>query len=270
MLGGGDQAQRLHAAQHQQLATPGTLGVDHGVGPDRVLRQAGQHGRFGQAQRRQRLAEVHLGRRAEAVRALPQVDLVHVQLEDLVLAQLALDLQRQQRLLDLALGRAPGRQEEGARHLLRDGGRTLGHAPRQIGQCGAQQAADADAEVITELRVLDGQHGLLQPRRHLRDGHEDAPLAAEGGNLHAVGREHLQVLARLVVGDLGQRRQVAPVPGGGGTECQCAQQGGACQQHQQGRQDQAARCTAVAPLPHGVSSYSVEPSPLSFTTRICG
>ena len=202
-----------HARQHDALALGGALQVDQRVGEGGVLRQAGQHGRLGQAQRGQRLAEVGVGRGGEAVAARTEVDLVHVQLEDLRLAQLPFDLQRQQGLLDLALGREALRQEKGARHLLGDGRRALAQSAGELRGHRAGQAFEVDAAVLVEACIFHRQHGLLHQQRDLVDGHELPALRAELRNLDAIGGEHLQRLARLVGGDRRQRRQLRPIPG---------------------------------------------------------
>ena len=75
---------------------------------------AGERGALGQRQLRRGLLEVELRRRADAVDAVAEVDLVQVQLEDLVLRVLLLDPDRQRQLLELAArssgrtGRGPG------------------------------------------------------------------------------------------------------------------------------------------------------------------
>src|SRR5438128_5234588 len=71
------------------------------------------------------LAEVGMGGGLHPVRAVPEVDLVEVQLQNLLLAQDLLHLQGQERLLRLALEVPLGRQEERARQLLCDGAGAL-------------------------------------------------------------------------------------------------------------------------------------------------
>ena len=214
-----DDAGGHHALQHGVLALGGAGQVGDRVGIAGVLRQASQHRRLGDRQRGQRLAEVGVGRGGKAVGPLAEVDLVHVELQDLVLAQLALDLQRQQGLFELALGRAPRRQKEGARHLLGDGGRPLAHAAGGCGHQRPQHAFGVDAAVLAKARVLHRQQGLLHQQRDLGDRHKLPPLAAELGDLDAVCGVDLQGLARLVVGDAVQRRQLRGVPGHRRQQC---------------------------------------------------
>ena len=213
LLSLGDGTGGQHAQQHRVLALGGACQVGDRVGITRVLRQAGQHRRFGQAQGRQRLAEVGIGGGGKTVSALAEVDLVHVQLQNLVLAQLALDLQGQQRFFQLALGRQPGRQEKRPRHLLGDGGRALAQTPGGGGQQRAQHAFGVDAQMLAEACVLHRQQRLLQLQRDGADRHKLPALGAKLGDLHAVGGDHLQRLAWLVAGDPIQRRQLRRVPG---------------------------------------------------------
>jgi hypothetical protein len=210
-----------HPVQHPVLAPGGRRVVDDGVGVDRVLLQAGQHRGLRQVELRQRLAEVDLRGGAVAVGALAQVDLVQVELQDAVLAQLAFQLPGNQRFLQLAFDGAPRAQEEGARHLLRDGAGAAADAAGGVRPGGARHPLEADAVVVVELVVLHRQHGVLQQLGRLRDGHEDAPLGAELRNLGAIGRQHLQVLARPVGGGLVQWGQIVPVPGGHEGQHQC-------------------------------------------------
>ena len=273
-LGFGDGAGALHAPQHPFLALARSGCVGHRVGVNGVLRQAREHGDLGRGQRGQWLAEVHLRGGAKAVGALAQVDLVEVQLQDLVLAELPFQLHRDQRFLDLAFTRAAGAEEKGARHLLGDGGSTLRRAAFEVGPGGAHQAAQADAAMFVKARVFHREHGLLQGLRHLCDRQVQTPFAAELGNLHAVGRQHLQVLARPVVGGLVQRWQVVPVPPCSGGQRQHGGCDHAQRQQEQGAQDDEAtrpgRRHALGPGGHGSNSNSAVPSARSDTSLICG
>ena len=156
----------------------------------------------------QLLAEVDLRRRREAVRALAQVDLVHVELEDLVLGQGLFDLPGQQRFVDLALQGLFAGQEEVARHLLRDGRGALARAAGQVVQRGAHDADVVDAAMLVEAVVLDRQHRLFHDLRDVLDAHQVAPLLAEFADQHVVGGKDPQRNLRPVVGQRIERRQV--------------------------------------------------------------
>ena len=88
----GDEFQFVHATQDVQLAGPGALWINHGVIGRRRLGQAGQHRRLGDIHLGQGLAVVDLRGRGEPVRALPQENLIDVQLEYFVFGKAGLDL----------------------------------------------------------------------------------------------------------------------------------------------------------------------------------
>jgi hypothetical protein len=100
--GGVQVAQRVHALQDVLLAHGGTFAVGHRVVRGGRLGQAGQHCGLGHRQLVERLVEIHRRCRRKAVGALAQVDLVHVQLQDLVLAVRGLQLVGEQDLHELA------------------------------------------------------------------------------------------------------------------------------------------------------------------------
>jgi hypothetical protein len=107
--------------------------------------------------------------------------------------------------------------------------------------------------------------------RHLLDGHEDAALAAELRDLDAVGGQHLQVLARLVVGDLVQRRQVAASTTAGRASSSAPSSSTPASTSASSVNRKAAlRRRAPAGRSRLRSRNSAEPSPLSLTSRICG
>ena len=199
-----------HALQDQLLARVRLFRIADRVVARGILRQAGQHGHFRDRQFGQGLAEIRLRRAAEAERALAQVHLVHVQLEDLLFRQGRLDLQGQHDFIELARSDFFARQEEVARHLHGDGGAAaVAEAVAQVRQHGAAGAHEVDAVVFVEAAVLDGQQGLLHHFRHLGDGHEVAVLLAEFADQHIVGRVHAQGNLRLVIRDdvqVGQAR----------------------------------------------------------------
>jgi hypothetical protein len=203
-----EEVRLAHAPEDVALALDRARRVDHRVEARRRLRQPREHGRLGSAQLREWLVEVGARRRGEAVRALAEVDLVQIQLEDLLLAQRVLDAQREQDLDDLARVGALVRQEELARELHRDRARTLLLAAgEQVRHRGARHADRVDADVLEEAGVLGGEHGVLHHLRHVLDVHEGASLLAELADQLAVGRVHAQRNARTVVEHRVERRQ---------------------------------------------------------------
>ena len=81
---------------------------------------------------RDRLAEVGPRGGLHAVGAVAEVDLVQVHLEDAVLRVAALQLQRQHRLLQLALEALVRREEEHLGQLLGDGAAALHEAAAPV------------------------------------------------------------------------------------------------------------------------------------------
>ena len=110
-----------HAGKHQVAPAQRPLRPVDGVAGAGCLGNAGQHGQLRQAQRHQGLAVVGAGGSLGAVGPLAEWHHVDVKLQNLVLGQLLLDLQRQQHLLEFAQ-KAP-LQAEGdiARQLHGDG-----------------------------------------------------------------------------------------------------------------------------------------------------
>src|SRR5450432_4797288 len=87
------------------------------------------------------LAEVVARCLFDPVPALPEINRVQVEREDLVLAELLLEPTRQDRLLDLALVAALGVEQHVLDDLLRDGAPALAAAPRtQVAEQGTQHA----------------------------------------------------------------------------------------------------------------------------------
>jgi hypothetical protein len=114
-----------HPAQYVMLALLGALRVGDRVVKRRRLGQSREHRRLGEVELVERLAEVDLRSGAEAVGALAEIDLVDVKLEDLLLGQAVLDLECEQRLVQLAGERLLRREKEVAGHLHGDRARAL-------------------------------------------------------------------------------------------------------------------------------------------------
>ena len=228
-----DEAGLDHAVQDVELAHAGPARVHDRVVERGGLGQAGQHGGFGQVDLLQRLAEVGFGSGSKAVGAVAQEDLVHVDLEDLVLAEIALQLERQHHLVDLACEGLFGREVDVARHLHGDGGSALAACLAEVGQAGTHHADIVDAVVLVEARILDGQHGILHDGRNFVERHVTAAFFTEFVDQIAFGRVDAQRQLGLVVLQAGDIRQVGVGDGqghggqqghGGGTGSQQADQ----------------------------------------------
>ena len=174
----GDVVQILHAPQHVLLAQLGPFRIDHRVVGRGSLGQPGEHGGFGEVQLRQGPAEIGLRGRGEAVGALPEINLVDVEFENLVLGQIVLDLHRQQGLAELAREGLFAGQEEVAGHLHGDRAGAFPRAP-EIGEDGAGNAGIVHSAMVVECVVLRRQDRLPHRRRNCLDVHQGAPFLAE-------------------------------------------------------------------------------------------
>ena len=222
---GGDEAVLDHAVDDVQLALLGAGEVGDRVGGGRELGNARQHRRLGDGHVLQRLAEIGLGGGGKAVGAVAQEDLVHVDLQDLVLGQLVLQLEREQHLVDLARVGLLRREVHVARHLHGDGGRALALFTPQVGQRGAQHAHVIDAVVLVKARIFDRQDRIFHHLRDLADRREGAPLLAELADELAFGGVHPQWQLGVVVGQARDVGQVRVGDGQGHQACQAGAQG---------------------------------------------
>src|SRR5262249_54568880 len=112
------------------------------------------------------LAEEHPSGGWHADSAAAKIDAVEITGEDLVLGELALDPQRDDRLAQLA-GEAPlVVVEEDLDQLLRDGAAALhDHAGRNVGVRGAENGKRVDAPVTIETAILDAGDSVDEHRR---------------------------------------------------------------------------------------------------------
>ena len=139
-----------------------------------------------------RLAEIALRGGLDAVGAGAEIDAVEIELEDLSLAELALEPERQHQLLHLAPERALLGQEQVLGELLGEGRAALRHAAaKHVGDHGAGEADRVDAEVAVEPAVLDRDERLRQVGGKLLDRHVGAAHLAAHGERPAVGPDDL-------------------------------------------------------------------------------
>ncbi|MCY1201149.1 hypothetical protein D9M72_126020 [compost metagenome] len=207
-------AERLHAAQHVVLADLGAREVGDGVEARGGLGDARQHGGFGGGHFGQGLAEIGARGGREAVGAVAQVDLVHVELEDLVLGELGFDLEGQQQFVELARIGLFRRQVEVARHLHGDGAAALRLGSLdQVGQHRARHAHPVHAAVAVEAVVLGGQHRLAHHGRDLVETQDVAVFLAVFADQHLVRRIDAQRHPGAVVRHGVQVRQAGPCQG---------------------------------------------------------
>jgi len=147
---------------------------------------------------------------------MTQVDLVHVELEDLVLGELGFDLERQQQFIKLARIRLFRRQIEVARDLHGDRAAALGLGTLDdVGQHGACDAHPVDAAVAVETVVLGRQNGLPHYRGDFVETQHVAVLFAVFADEHLVRGVDAQGHAWPVIGHRVQVGQAGP------RQCQC-------------------------------------------------
>ena len=122
---------------------------------------AGEQGRLGRFEGLGLRLEVGAGGGVDPVGPAAEVHRVHVELEDLVLGELALQLDREHGLLELPeQGPVAAHTREGVLHvLLGDGRAALGDpVAQQVGRARPGQPAPGDGPVLVEVTVLGGQH----------------------------------------------------------------------------------------------------------------
>ena len=161
-----------HAVQHVVPPELGLIVVHARVPRAGSGHQAREHRGLGQLQVGGVLVVILARRGLDAVGAAAQVDGVEVVLENLVLGLLLVDLERHQRLVDLAGDRRGGLAHVVPLHvLLRDGGaaaRVIQHdgVPQRLGH-----ARDVDAGVGVERAVLGRHEGLRHVLGKRLDAH---------------------------------------------------------------------------------------------------
>ena len=168
----GHEAALHHVGEHLVGAGAGGGQVDVRGVFGRRLEKARQHGCLGERQVLDVLAEIEVGGGRDAEGAAAHIGAVEIELEDLLLGDVHLQPERQERLLDLALDRALVGEEQVLGQLLGDGGAALDdRVGADVLLHGAKQAEEIDAEMIEEAAVLGGQHGLDDMVGHFVDRH---------------------------------------------------------------------------------------------------
>ncbi len=219
-LAAGNDAERLLAGQfilgrlqaaviHQQLehqitARLGPLREAPGIVIGGALHHAHQQGHLIDVQLVDRNAEVEVGGEPEAIdplgEVLPQIDLVEVGFQDLVLAVAIVDEHRHVGFLRLAPQAAFPGQEEVLGQLLGQGTAALHGAPRQqVGRHGAHDGHRRDAAVLVEVPILGGEQCDQQAVRHLGEAHQQAILPILGVEAIEQHRVHLGVTELTLV-----------------------------------------------------------------------
>jgi hypothetical protein len=182
-----DLALVLHKSEHEIAAFERALRIQNWR-IDRAANQTREHSRLRQSQLGDGMIEVILRGRFHAVISMGEVNLVHIHRENLLLGVGALDLNGQERLLNLALRAAIGaiqKQTAGQLHGERAGA-LFDTAGAQIADGRFQHAGNIHAPMFEEMLILGGGDSVLQDTRHLFIGKQNAPLQREGSDLLAV------------------------------------------------------------------------------------
>ena len=145
-----------------------------------------------QAQLGQGLAVVGARCAGEAVTALPQVDLVHVQLQDFVLGERLFNAVGQQGLFELALQGPVLVEEKCTRHLHGDGRSTLWNATGQVGKDRTCKPPKVQAAVVVEALIFNRQQCVFQCLGRVFYRHKVAALLAKLADQHVVSRVDTQ------------------------------------------------------------------------------
>ncbi len=228
----GDVAVLEHAIEHVVAALDRRLGMAERVVVVRSLGQTRNIGHLAERQLVEGLVEIIERGRRDPVRVQPQENLVHIELEDLLLAERALDAQRQDRFLDLSVPGLLGGQQEILGDLLGDR-RTAAldrgiavDARHDVVAQRTDHAVDRNPVVRVEILVLGGDEGLQQLGRDGLDRLEQPPLMRIFGQQRAVGGVDARRDGGLVVlehGIIGQpRRHLIEIDDARDDPCQCA------------------------------------------------
>ncbi len=202
------------------------------------------------------LAEVALRRRLHAERAVAEVDLVEVELEDLVLGVLRLDFPGDagfaQLPTDGPLLPVDVFRKEVAGQLHGDGGKPLADATGQdVGLDRAGKPDPVDAVVLVEPLVLGGQEGGDDGGGHLVQADDGAAFLAEVGDEAAVGGVHLGGLVGVVAVE--PRDGGAAVAGAGPRPRTIGERGGEDGATEDGEEDPSTDFGGVPPPEEGVA-----------------
>ena len=161
------------------------------------------------------MAEVALGRGFDAIGAGAEIDAVEVEFEDLVLGVFMLKPEREDRLLDLARDGALLGQKQVFGELLRQGRAALhAAAPGDVADDGAADADRIDAPMRIEAAILDGDEGLRDIGREVREPDRRAARVAAVGQKLAVHVEDGDIGRALGHRELVDRRQSRAVVDG--------------------------------------------------------
>ena len=157
----------MHQGQHLVAAGQDRGRVGPGVQPLGGTDLAGQGGGLGGGELLRLHAEEGAGRGRDAVGTLPEVHLVEVALEELVLGVVALELGRVQHLPQLAEEGVPRACVVELGQLLGNRAPALHTVALDVTDDGPDQGGGVDGAVAVEVGVLGGEDGVRDVRRQL-------------------------------------------------------------------------------------------------------
>ncbi len=124
------------------------------------LDHAGEHRRLGQREVARLAAEIMVGRGAQTVDSVAEIDARQIAREDFLLGQPGFEPEGDDHFLRLALDRPVAGQEVGLGELLGDGRAALANAAAaHVGEHRPADPARVDAPVAVEAPVFDGDEG---------------------------------------------------------------------------------------------------------------
>src|SRR5947209_408262 len=177
---GSDLAVFKHVIDHDITALQGALRIGNRRVEARSFWQSRKQGRLFKREFFGRFIEVVLRAGFKSINAMAQKDLVAVHGKNLLLSEVALDLDGEHHLLNLAAEVALRRKKQVARKLHGQRGRTLG--PRAGGDVAPgrpEHAPEIDAPVLFEALVFSRENGVPQDPGKLIVRSENAALQSK-------------------------------------------------------------------------------------------
>ena len=205
--------QRPHAPQHIHLALFRLLRVPEGIVAAGGLRQPGNDGGLGKGDVGGVFAKIRPCRGLDAVGMLPQIDIIEVGQQDLILGQRVFQLVGQNGLFHLAGIAALRGQQQLLDDLLRDGAAALPLGT--AGNIDKGRAGDGHgihAAVTVEVVVLGGEKGQRQILGHVFQRDDEALFMIERAQNGTVTGKNGGRLRRMIVLKPRQIGQIARCP----------------------------------------------------------
>ena len=222
-------------AEHVAAARLGGFGVAAWVVGTRALDEPGEQGGLGDGELLGGLAEIAAGGLADSPGAVAEIDLIQIEVEDLVLAELLLDPAREDDLTHLALVGALRSEQQALDHLLGDRAGALGDAAfAEVGDRGPQDRGVVDSLVLEEGSVLGGDESELDVAGNLVDRHEPTLFCVELSDQPSFSVEDFAHDRGAVIVETAEIGEVADQDD---VDRECARSGTDCQECEQRDED---------------------------------